>query len=291
MKNLVSFLIAFSWFTSFAKGQIVAITYRDPFPVVGGCTWCNTPFAVCNTDLRDFYIAFDNQGTPSEFTCRPNPYRITLSFYKNNNNLITSFQFTGSGTFLNFPASSLANIPVTPGTYYAVATFEVKPCGRNWKLKGTYTSNIITVTPLAATPNFTINGVAATDGTNNNVPSIICNAGLITIDASNTTCESAYWVGVWETTSNYWQRTYDYEWGGWFQGTAPNNINLQYLSTTSHLRWINGPNSRIDNILMGGLIGAALDPSFIGQDRYYTIEVCTGTPTWTCKRIHIKVVW
>lgn len=270
---------------------IVAITYRDPFPQVGGCQWCKTPFPVCVTEFRDFYIAFDNLGTPDGWTCNPNPYRITINFYKNNNDLITSYQMQTSGTYLNFPASSLLNISVSPGTYYAVAKFEIKKCLKSWSVVGTYTSNVITVTSLAPTPNFTINGVVATDGTNNTVPSIICNAAIITVDASNMTCESAYWLGVWETTSNYWQRTYNYEWGGWFQGSAPNNINLQYLSTTSHDRWINGPNSRKDNILMGGLIGAALDPSFIGQDRYYTIEVCTGIPTWTCKRIHIKVVW
>ncbi len=142
--------------------------------------------------------------------------------------------------------------------------------------------------------NFTINGTAAVDPNTGNVPSIICQAGIINMNLLSIGCQPTYWVGVWETTGNWWDRTYDYEWGGWFPIPFPSNINLQSLSTSSSSRWINGPNTRKDNILMGGIITHVTSPglpSFIGGDRYYTIEVCTSVPSWTCKKIQIKVVW
>lgn len=149
---------------------------------------------------------------------------------------------------------------------------------------------IVAGPPCSATPNFTINSTAAVDNPTP-VPLVtFLPTEVITIDASGTTCESNYWVGIWETTSNWWERTYQYEWGGWFQGQAPASINLQALAATSGDRWINGPAARKNNVLIGGKISGSATVSFNGQDRYYVVEVCTGEPTWTCKRIQIRIL-
>lgn len=288
MKNLISLLVAFTFFSSFAIGQIVAITYRDPFPAVGGCTWCNKPFPVCNSELRDFYIAFDNQGIPSGCKLGSNPYRITLTFYKNNHQPITSIQMQTSGAWLNFPTSSLMNIPVNPGTYYAEAKFEVRRCIIGWQEKGTYRSNSIIVSALSASPDFNINGFAPNS---NGTPYQVC-GGSIKLNAANSLCESNYYIGIQES-NQWWDRTYDYEWGLWFSGPAPNNINLQQLATTySYPPYFNGNALRQGSPLISGNISGVQPPgnvSLIGQPRYYRVVFATGQPNWSPKYLLINV--
>lgn len=246
-------------------------------------TQLQSNFMVCGSENHSFLAKYTFTFHSS---CHPNRYRTTFKLLKNGVEIASFPAATLSSTFSN---QGFYDLAVSPGTYTVSAILERRPCAGGWYTAETITSNSIVVS-TNATPNFTINGVAAGDPASN-VPSIVCNAGLITVNALNTTCESTYWIGVWETTHNWWERTYDYEWGGWFQGNAPANINLQNLATTSHERWINGPGSRKDNILMGGLITGSTTPSFIGQVRYYTIELCTAEPSWTCKKIQIKVVW
>jgi hypothetical protein len=247
-------------------------------------------FTICGTENRSFFITYTFSAHNS---CWPNRYKVTFKLFKNGVE-INSSSLQVSSTFAN---QGFYNISTTPGIYSAQVTLERRPCAGAWYTAETLTSNTITASTLAV-PNFSINTIAAVDPAISPVPSIECNAGLITIDASTTTCETTYWLGIWETTSNWWERTYQYEWGGWFQGEAPNYINLQNLASTSGSRWGNGPNSRKNNVLMGGKITnasdpstVAINPSFIGKDRYYTVEICTGEPTWTCKKIQIKLVW
>lgn len=246
-------------------------------------TQSQSGFSVCGSENHSFFVSYTFS---SHSSCIPNRYRTTFKLYLNGVEISATSSFTGSSTFSN---QGFYNITTQPGTYTAQVILERKPCIGNWYTAETLSTNAIVVTSIAA-PNFTVNGVAASADPNN-IPSVTVNAAMITIDASNTTCERNYWVGVWETTHNWWERTYKYEWGGWFQGQAPNNINLQYLATTSHERWINGPGNRKDNTLIGGIITDATTASFIGQERYYTISICTGEPSWTCKQIQIKVTW
>lgn len=238
-------------------------------------------FSVCGSQTHSFYARYT---FTSHTGCTPNKYRTTFKLYLNGVETSSSY-FTVSSTS---SGHGFYNMLTKPGTYTAKAILERKPCIGNWYPAETVFSNAIVVTSNA-TPNFSINGVMASADPNN-IPSITVNAAMITIDASGTACENYYWVGVWETNHNWWERTYKYEWGGWFQGQATNNINLQYLATTSHERWINGPDNRKDNALIGGIITDPASP-FFNQERYYTVSICTGEPSWTCKQIQIKVTW
>jgi hypothetical protein len=250
-------------------------------------SYSTSNFTVCGSQNRTFLITYNFSPHKS---CWNDRYKYTFKLYKDGNLLLSTPGYLSSSSGQKQYIFGLGGtLNVTPGVYTAQAVLQRRPCAGAWYNAETITTNSITASSTA-TPNFSINGTAATDGPNN-VPSIVCNAGTITANASNTTCEASYWVGVWETTQNWWERTFDYEWGGWFQGQAPNNINLQNLATTSSQRWISGPNSRKDNILMGGVITGATTPSFIGKERYYTISVCTAEPTWTCKIMQIRVTW
>lgn len=251
-----------------------------------GTSFSTSNFTMCGSQSRTFQI---NYNFSSHSSCWKDRYRYTFKLYKDGGLINTTIAYTTSSLNQKYIFGIGGSLTATPGTYSAKAILERRPCVGAWYTAETITTNSI-VASSSATPNFSINNVVATDDPDK-VPSIICQAGTITVDASTTTCETAYWVGVWETTHNWWERTYDYEWGGWFQGQAPNNINLQNLSTISSQRWISGPNSRKNNILMGGLITAATNPLFIGKERYYTISICTAEPSWKCKNIQIKVVW
>lgn len=275
-------------FTSFAGTAVLKqspITHPTDLS-----SYSTSDINVCGSQQMTFLISYTYS---SHSSCWSDRYRYTFKIYKNGVLIYSTPKYLSSSTSQKdfiFGYAIGPTIIVTPGTYTAEAILERRPCVGAWYTAETATTNSIIAT-TTATPNFTINGTAATDPSSGSIPSIICNAGSITVNAASTTCETTYWIGVWETTHNWWERTYDYEWGGWFTGQAPNNINLQNLSTTSSSRWINGPNPRKDNILMGGVIANATTASYIGQDRYYTIELCTGEPSWTCKKIQIKVVW
>lgn len=250
-------------------------------PVPNG-TQTQANFTVCGSSTWSFFVTYTYSSHSSAY---PNRYRTTIKLYKNGS-LLTSVTATLSSTYSN---QGFYNITVSPGTYTATATLERRPTAGGWYTAETITSNAITVTTVA-TPNFTIGSAVATDDPNN-VPLVTFNAtDVITVNASNTSCESNYWVGIWETTSNWWERTYQYEWGGWFPEQAPANINLQSLAATSSQRWINGPVARKNNVLIGGKISNSNDPAFNNLDRYYTVGICTGEPTWTCKRIQIRIL-
>jgi hypothetical protein len=250
-------------------------------------SFSNSNFNVCGSAHGTFEISY---SFTTHSSCWSDRYKYTFKLYRNGALILSTPQYLTSTTTHTYIFGMGGALTVTPGSYTGEAILERRPCIGAWYTAETASSNSMVASSIA-TPNFSINGIAATDPASGNIPSIVCNAGAIVMNASSATCESAYWVGVWETTHNWWERTFDYEWGGWFQGQAPNNISLQNLATTSSSRWINGPANRKDNILMGGLITNATTAAFIGQERYYTIEFCTGEPTWTCKKMQIKVAW
>jgi hypothetical protein len=247
-------------------------------------------FSVCGSQTHSFFIKYTFS---SHSSCWSNRYRIKFKLFKDGTQINLGFEDVNL-TFANW---SFNNLTVTPGAYSATVTLERRPCAGAWYTAETLSTNIINVSSTAI-PNFTINGTVATEA---NVPILnFSNGDIITVDATNTSCESRYWVGIWETGTNWWERTYDYEWGQWFSGQAPTNINLQQLATNaSNYSLFNGNIARKGQILFGGTINAISPPpnsptlpyqlGLIGQPRRYAVEVCTNEPTWTCKKIQIII--
>jgi hypothetical protein len=246
---------------------------------------------ICGSQTHSFFIAYTFS---SHSSCWANRYRVTFKLYKDGVE-INSANFTVASTFAN---QGFYSFTVAPGTYSATVKLERRPCAGAWYTAETLNTNNINITSTA-TPNFSIRGTAASSST---VPLInFSNGEIITLDASGTTCASKYWVGVWETGINWWERTYAYEWGQWFSGQAPSSINLQQLATTPiNFYHFNGDIARKGQILFGGTISSVLpapgstvllpyQPGLIGQPRRYTVEVCTSEPVWICKKIQIVI--
>lgn len=236
--------------------------------------YSNSGFGICSSATRSFKVSYNYGSNPSG-TFGLNPYRMTARLYKNGTE-IGSSSFRGSSAWSN---QFFYNLNVSAGTYKATVQFEKYRLVSGWTMVETVTSNSIVVS-TSATPAFDINGVQVpTDGS----PIDMC-AGIIRINAAASSCETNYWVGIHET-DRWWNRTYQYEWGTWFAGQAPNGISLQQLATGSASYWIYGPPSRKGSTLIGGY----LDPPNNSSERYYTVEVCTAEPSWQCKVALIKV--
>lgn len=211
-------------------------------------------------------------------------------FYSNNSML--DFTATNNSQWVKL-GTGLPNIPInTMEINYAVNKVRVSTGGRGLWEHDLYCTG-------TATPNFSIKGILASSST---IPLVnFSNSEIITIDASNTTCESKYYVGVWETGTNWWERTYAYEWGHWFSGQAPAAISLQQLATNSNnYSNFDGDIVRKGQILFGGNISTVLpppgstvllpyQPGLVGQQRRYTVEVSTYEPVWSSKKIQIVI--
>lgn len=204
-----------------------------------------------------------------------NKYRYTMKIFRNNV-LINTKMFRASSCWAHIP---FYNINLTPGSYRAEIRLETRRFPWGWRTRFTRNTNVIQVTRNAAVPSFTINGVIP----NPEVPIEVCSNDII-IDASSTTCEDKYWVGVWEFDYDNWNRPQEYEWGKWFNGQAPSNLNLQQLSANHSFgsSFLGNNTARQGEILYGGKL-----PN--GNDRYYHVSVCTGFPAWKCSSAVIKV--
>jgi hypothetical protein len=230
-------------------------------------------FSICSSGNRSFKVSYNYGSNPSD-SWGLNPYRMTARLYKNGNQ-IGSSTFQGSSAWSNQFFYSLG---VSPGTYTATMQFEKRKFS-GWSTVETVSTNSIVVN-TTATPDFDVNGTPVpADGS----PIDVC-AGVIKINAAATSCETSYWIGVHETDRS-WNRTFQYEWGTWFSGQAPNNISLQQLATGSASYWMYGPPNRQGSTLLGGY----LDPPNNSAERYYTVEVCTIEPSWQCKVALIKI--
>lgn len=162
----------------------------------------------------------------------------------------------------------------TPGQYYRVKLAVGNPWNETVKL--------VYIPP--ATPNFTVKNssnvwvVPPADGS----PIDVC-ASNITINAAGTNGESRYDIVVQESDP-WWNRTYQYEWGHWFSGQAPNGIKLQNLASIySYPPDFTGAAVRQGTILYGGNL-----PN--GSARHFRVSVCTDEPTWTCKSALLRVI-
>lgn len=245
--------------------------------------YTNNNFGYCGSGTRNFMVSYEYcpgiiiiGGSCGPYnTCGANPYRIKAELFLNGN-LVTSMQYQTSSSWANFP---FYNLNVQAGQYKAKVTLQK----RNWTCIGwstveSVTTNVIVASAAAATPNFNINGVQPpADGS----PINVC-ASNVKLNAAATSCENHYFVTVQES-DRWWNRTYDYEWGKWFAGQAPNGLNLQQLSTTySYPPDYTGSSTRQGSPLIGGNL-----PS--GANRHYRVSVCTGEPSWNCKTALLKV--
>ena len=199
---------------------------------------------------------------------------MTARLYKDGNQ-IGSSTFQGSAAWSN---QFFYNTGVSPGIYTASIRFERRRWV-GWRDVETVNTNSIAVNTVA-TPKFNVDGKPIPG---NGAPINVC-ASHIGVNAAATTCETKYWVGVWETNLG-WQRTYKYEWGLWNSGQAPDSISLQQLSANSAAYWINGPANRKGNVLFCGFLDAPTN----SIERYYKVEVCTTEPSWQCKHALLKL--
>lgn len=285
MKKLLAFILFGILFSNLCNAG-TANLYQGPFGNVN----YQTNFTVCGSQTHSFFIKYTFS---SHNSCWGYRYRVTFKLLKDGVE-INSGSIPVSSTFAN---QGFYNINVGPGAYSAKVILERRPCAGAWYTAETLNTNTIVVNTIAD-PNFKINFRNAEES---NVPILTFNNGdIITLDASTTTCASNYWVGIWETGTNWWERTYDYEWGHWFTGQPSTNLNLQQLATNANnYSLFNGTINRMGQILYGGTISVVTpppnspllpyQPGLIGQPRRYAVEVCTMEPTWKCKRIQIQI--
>jgi hypothetical protein len=260
------------FFAHVANAQLLEFYQRSS----SSGSWSQSSFYYCgSTGSRDLAVEF--------YYCHPtypkdicdiggvgaNPYKIKAIIYKDGVE-VTSKEYRTSKVWANF---FFYGFSVSEGTYKARVIAKKRKLF-SWETVYDSYANSIACIKIAATPNFNINGSTA--------DVIEVNASSITVNAAATTCESKYYIGVAES-DRWWHRTYDYEWGRWFTGTAPNGINLQQYSTTySYPPYFTGDASRQGSPLIGGKLDN-------GNDRYYRVGIATGEPTWVSKTLLIKV--
>lgn len=205
------------------------------------------------------------------------PYKYEFFLYRNGVQIGYS-PYTLSASCLI--TQVFPSVDALPGNYYAKVNFQ-KQTSNGWAYTGpTYTGSIF-ASKTPATPAFTINGQLATTTIS---PTVNVNIWQpITIDATPTTCETTYNIGVQESEQN-WNRTYKYEWWKWFPGDAPNNLNLQQLATT----YSNPPDYLGTDLTRFGtpLFGGDLSP---GIKRYYRVNLCTAEPSWACATAILRI--
>ncbi len=312
MRNKLVFLCLFIFFlisnSAHAQSGVVKLEHYNPLPtspLFCGGGWCHDDISLCQATPKKFRIKFAYTGGHISGTCNannPNNFRFSIKFYRDGQQLVTPSM--ANGTYGSYPGPGLDSILAMPGQYSATATFEKRRCkpGLPWEVVNTWTSNKINVGKQAAIPNFTINGVVATDSETTTVPTVsLSNGEIILLDASNTKCASAYNIWVSETGSNWWERTYNYEWERWFNGSPGNAINLQYLATDSaNYGSFTGLPNRKGQILFGGnIFGISIPPgqsvfspyqmNLLGKQRRYTVQLATNEPAWKTKKIQLLI--
>jgi hypothetical protein len=252
--------------------QIFTLDWREPSTTV----WTNNNVSICGESrLSDLKISYQNDPNCPYSGLGANRYRYTRKLYKDGT-LLSTRVFNASSCWFN---DTYLNSTLTSGTYTAHVTVEVRKFWWSWRVVRSGYTNSIVVSRNPSVPSFKINGITPDPKT----PIEVC-PGKITLDASGTTCESKYFVGVWEFDYVNWNRPQEYEWGRWFDGEAPTDLNLQQLSSqysygTDFLG--NNPNRQGDILFSGTL------PN--NTPRYYHISVCTGNPAWECASAVIKV--
>jgi hypothetical protein len=280
MKNLI-LLIVVMLMANYSNAQLRQLTWYKTG--IFGSSYTTENFSVCGSPgTKTFKVSYSQCPNLIGVNCIGgcnvgNSIRYTVQFQRNGTTISSqTFQASSdwSNTFFYNTTSSVA-------TYRAYVKVERRKSGCifGWQTVSTGYTNTITASAAAATPNFNVNGIPLATGGGY----ITACVDHIRVNAAATSCETDYYIGVQETNSSG-NRTYDYEWGGWISGQAPNNINLQALATTFGIgsRYIGNDLSREGDILLGGNLSS-------GQTRYYRVSICTGVPAWQCKNTLIRV--
>ncbi len=275
------FLFVFLLSLSFANAQLARLSQRPPANGQGG--WSTSGFTVCGAATRDILVEynfcgpFPNGPCTINSACGANPYRMNFRLFRNGNQ-VANTTYTASQAWGNWP---LYNFAVQPGVYQAEIRLELRSgfwpfC--SWNNHQTTVTNTFTITQTQAQPNFNINGIPIPSGGS---PINVCGSN-IRVNAATTTCETRYMVSIQECDL-WWSRTGQYEVDVWFNGQAPDNINLQQIALNySQPPYFTGPSTRYNTGLFGGNL-----PN--GQPRYYRVSICVNEPGWVCKTALIKV--
>ncbi|MFN8393998.1 MAG: T9SS type A sorting domain-containing protein [Bacteroidia bacterium] len=167
-----------------------------------------------------------------------------------------------NNTWCNTPIYS---VPAEIGYYSATVKFERRTAPFTWQTVGTYVTNAIQAQQTTASPSFTINGIAPTQG----VPITTCASSVI-MNASATSCEYNYFLEVVET-DQWGNLTNAFGWSHWYAGQAPASIDLQQLS----LSFAN------QKMISGNL------PN--GTPRYYRVKLATNDPVWISMETFLRI--
>lgn len=224
-------------------------------------------------------VAFTGSSCSPSFGS--NPYQFEFFLYRNGVQIGHIPYQQGSSCWWN---GMFYSVDADPGTYSAIVNFKKRKI-TGWVHVSQDTSNTFNASKTPATPAFTINvNNQQYLATTTSFPTVNVNISQpITINATPTTCETTYNVGVQES-DQYWNRTYLYEWWKWFPGNAPSNINLQQLATT----YSNPPDYLGSDLMRLGtpLFGGDLSP---GVPRHYRVNLCTIEPSWACATAILRV--
>lgn len=276
MKRVILVLLVACMVTQ-AHAQFKELTRA--YTVLSNTYYTTNDFNVCGAPgtitFKVRYIHCPNGPGNCISGCGSNPVRYTIKLYRGST-VVSQQTFQASSSWSN---TFFYNVSSPAGNYRAHVKVERrKSFCIGWETLHSGFTNTIVGNQSPATPNFNVNGATVpADGS----PINVCISN-IKINAASTSCEDAYYLGVQES-NRWWSRTYDYEWGRWYSGQAPNNINLQTQSVlNSQPPYYTGDPNRQNTVLLGGNL-----PS--GEARYYRVSVCTGIPSWNCKTALIRV--
>jgi len=280
MKIFIS-LAFFMLITTYdAQAQLIQLSCQQN-NATGSYSTSNFTVCATNPEKRTFKLFYNhcpgggNCIEASMWCLGSTEYRYTMTLYDRNSNIINRQQYTATSVWSN---SYYYNVPIDhPGEYRGHIKVEKRAWKCQWTSVNSGWSNIIYVR-AAATPNFDINGTAIAFPAGNQVIGVCQDE--IKMNAASTSCETAYNINVQECEAN-WTVTGQYGWDRWFQGQAPNNIDLQAIaSNPSAFDNYLGDLTRKGELLKGGNL-----PS--GQVRYYRVNICVHP--WVCRTVLIQI--
>lgn len=283
-------LSIFLWILPVAAHAQVMLHHTD------GSGWSQSGIALCSgtTAVRNFqayrYVPGQFQGY----------FRFNWTLYRDQQEVgffssiwdLRGNNFAQNYTFQN----TFFNVNLQSGTYTVRLEIEQRTGFpfHHWDSVFDGTSNGITVTPFTSTYSFLIkdrNGNFVPPNTNKSPIEVSLSGGII-MDASATTCEASYLLVIEESDLSWgrpWiDQHYGNEWGHWFSGSAPNNIDLNLLTMTAspsettmgHYFPLTG------GTFVGGSYGA-----YVGKDRYYRVSLQASPAPWNPLYALIHVNW
>ena len=269
---------------SVARAQL-KLRHKEPGPVGLFNPWSDKSIALCPPiPAREFqayrYVPGIFQGY----------FRFSWTLYRNGQNagsFSSIWDLRGNSFLQNYTfQNTFFNVIPQSGTYDVRLLVERRSgfIIYNWNTVISETSNSITATTTMPTHSFIIksaSGAFVPPHPSGSPIKVSLGSGVI-MDASASSCEPSYLIIV-EESNIAWDRTLKNEWNRWFNGGAPNNLDLQNLTTTYSISDGTGYFS-----LLGGNFTS---PPFQGQKRYYRIGLQAGGAPWNPMFALIEVDW